>query len=96
MAQNPTSTAALNVVVFPGASLMEIQPVSKGLTRVRCPGCGASQLYTPGPPGVANVAFVHEDDQCPVFLRIKSLLASAPPEIKFALDVLTGMAARRS
>jgi predicted RNA-binding Zn-ribbon protein involved in translation (DUF1610 family) len=53
------------VVLFPGASLMEITPLDDGL-RVRCPGCGNEQVYR----GDRVRDFGHEDG-CPVYARIQ-------------------------
>ena len=73
--------ATPTVVLLPGASLMDIRPLAESMTLVRCPGCGATRLFTSGPAGVtAHVAFVHEDDACPIFVRIQAaLLTCAAP-----------------
>jgi hypothetical protein len=39
--------------------------------RVGCPGCGASQIFS---TATARAAFVHEDDDCPILLRIEAAL----------------------
>jgi hypothetical protein len=65
--QAPTQT----VILLPGASLMAIQPLAPGMTLVRCPGCGAMKVFTSGPAGeITHVAFIHDDDACPILLRI--------------------------
>ncbi len=56
------------LVVFPGASLMDIREVPGGF-EVRCPGCGATQHYQVGPT-VQHGTFVHEDG-CYVHARIQ-------------------------
>ena len=59
------------LLVFPGASLMDIHVVPEGV-RVACPGCGVVQVFTAvGVTGSA--AFVHEDD-CPVHARIREAI----------------------
>ena len=55
----------MKVVLFPGASLMEITSLEDGV-RVRCPGCDKEQDYHDDMSG----DFVHED-RCPVHARIK-------------------------
>ena len=59
------------VLLFPGLSIMECTWLSAGLMVVRCPGCGASQMFsTTTPPAM----FVHEDDDCPILARIEAAL----------------------
>ena len=58
------------LVVFPGASLMDIREVPGGL-EVRCPGCGATQHYQVGPG--QHETFVHEDG-CYVHARIQKTI----------------------
>lgn len=69
--------APLTIVILPGASLLDIQPLADGMTLVRCPGCGATRVFTARPAGAAisHVAFVHEEDDCPVLVRIEAALA---------------------
>lgn len=52
-------------VILPGASLMEIMPLADGFC-VRCPGCGATQVYR----GHGHRVFTH-GDRCEVFARIE-------------------------
>jgi hypothetical protein len=58
---------ATQVIVFPGASLMDITCDDGGL-RVSCPGCHAEQHFHLA--AGALQAFVHED-ACPVHERIE-------------------------
>lgn len=59
------------LLVFPGASLMDIEPVAGGV-RVRCPGCDAEQVFaTPGSGQQRCATFEHEAD-CPVHARIRA------------------------
>jgi len=60
------------LVLLPGASLMEMTPVAGGLN-VRCPGCGAEQLFADGAVGTTSAAFVHAD-RCPVHRRIEQAI----------------------
>lgn len=61
------------VLLFPGASLMEITPLSSGV-QVRCPGCGAVQRFLLSEMGTAgHVAFTHEDG-CAVHSRIQAAI----------------------
>lgn len=63
------------IVVFPGASLMEIRSIGDGATWFRCPGCGATMIFTATSIAVgANRAFVHDNDDCPIFVRIERAL----------------------
>jgi hypothetical protein len=72
MADFGNATSPLTVWLFPGASIMKFTWLSDGLAIVRCPGCGASQLFsTAAPPAT----FVHEDDECPILRRIEAALA---------------------
>lgn len=63
------------VLVFPGLSLMDIEVVAGGQVIVRCPGCGASQLFAlqadeePLPP------FQHQSTGCRIRQRIEAALA---------------------
>lgn len=78
MPDRPTDAAAppLTILVLPGVSLMEIQPLAAGLVVVRCPACGASQVLTTGSTGaIVPATFVHEDDDYPILLRIQAALA---------------------
>ena len=69
------AAAALTLLVLPGASLMEMRTLGTGITLVRCPGCGATKVFTAQPAGgVTSAAFVHEDDACPVLRRIQAAL----------------------
>ena len=70
------AAAALTLLVLPGASLMEVRHLATGITSVRCPGCGATKVFTAPQPagGVTSAAFVHEDDACPVLKRIQAAL----------------------
>jgi len=60
------------IVVFPGASLMALTPTADGGLRVRCPGCGARQVYKP--PVTGELAFVHEAG-CPIHQQIQDAIA---------------------
>jgi hypothetical protein len=51
---------------------MQRRWLSAGLLVVRCPGCGASQMFSTATP---PATFVHEDDDCPIFQRIEAALA---------------------
>lgn len=66
-----SADAPLTVLVFPGLSIMQRRWLSAGLLVVRCPGCGASQIFS-----TANVpaTFVHDDDECPILRRIEAAL----------------------
>jgi hypothetical protein len=67
----PTQT----VVVLPGASLMTIQTLAPDMTLVRCPACGATKALSSGSEGgIIHIAFVHEDDACPILRRIQAAL----------------------
>ncbi|PYR51781.1 MAG: hypothetical protein DMF89_04680 [Acidobacteria bacterium] len=68
-----SATAPFTIVIFPGASLMNIQPLTDGVTLVGCPGCGAVQIFVVGQPPFT--AFVHEDDTCPILRRIQAAMA---------------------
>jgi hypothetical protein len=58
--------------LIPGASIMKITWLSAGSAILRCPACGASQVFsTASPPPT----FVHEDDDCPILRRIEAALA---------------------
>lgn len=59
------------VIVFPGASLMDITPDGGGL-RVRCPGCGREQVYDGGDAA----EFVHESG-CDVERRVRNGLTQS-------------------
>ena len=61
------------VVIFPGASLMEIQQLAADTQLVRCPGCGATMVMIVRPG--AYEEFVHADEECPVLVRIEAALA---------------------
>ena len=66
----------LTVLVLPGVSLMDIQPLAAGLVVVGCPACGASQVFTAGSTGaIVPAVFVHENENCPILLRIEAALA---------------------
>lgn len=74
MADRPTDAdAPLTIVIFPGASLLDIRPLTDGMALVRCPGCGATMVLAAGSD--AHGEFVHEDDECPVLVRIEAALA---------------------
>jgi predicted RNA-binding Zn-ribbon protein involved in translation (DUF1610 family) len=57
------------VVMFPGASLMEITAHDDALS-VRCPGCGNEQTYR----AFDEETFIHEE-RCPTYARIKQAIA---------------------
>lgn len=68
--------APLTIVILPGASLLDIRPLPNGMALVRCPGCGATAVFTARSVGaVSHVTFVHEDDECPILARIEAALA---------------------
>jgi hypothetical protein len=68
--------APVTIVILPGASLLDIRWLADGTTLVRCPGCGATLVYTVQSAGaVSHMAFVHEEDDCPVLARIEAALA---------------------
>lgn len=56
------------VLVFPGASLMDISAGPEGIA-VRCPGCEARELWRPE-AGAFRVEAFHHEDGCPVHARI--------------------------
>lgn len=60
------------IYLFPGLSIMERHWLSAGMLFVRCPGCGASLLYSTADP---PTTFVHEDDDCPILRRIEGAIA---------------------
>lgn len=60
------------VLMFPGLSIMEQRWLSPGLLLVRCPGCGASLVYSTADPATM---FVHEDEDCPILRRIEAAIA---------------------
>ena len=71
-----SDAAPLTIVILPGASLLDIQPLAPDMTLVRCPACGATKVFRARSAGaVSHVAFVHADDECPVLARIESALA---------------------
>ena len=73
---NRPSNSALTIVMFPGLSLMEVQRLAFDTVRYRCPGCGATMTLTSrSAAAVSHVTFVHEDDACPVLVRIEAALA---------------------
>jgi hypothetical protein len=55
----------MKLLVFPGASLMEITPLDDGGLLVRCPGCGHEQVFR----GTGERGFTH-GERCPVFAKI--------------------------
>jgi hypothetical protein len=62
----------LTIVVF-GASLLEVDTSSPGVMRVRCPGCGAKQIFvTTGAKGTVLAPPFHLSDDCSVWQRIRS------------------------
>ncbi|HYT73515.1 MAG TPA: hypothetical protein VEL79_02095 [Vicinamibacterales bacterium] len=67
-----SDSAPVTVIVFPGLSIMQRRWLSAGLLIVRCPGCGASQLFS---TATAPAPFVHEDEDCPILLRIEAAFA---------------------
>ena len=58
------------VVLMPGASLMEMTPVTGGL-QVRCPACGQVQVFADDGEGLTS--FVHGDG-CSVHRQIVDAL----------------------
>ena len=58
------------VLLFPGASLMDITTTSTGV-RVRCPGCKQVQNMTAIDGAIQTAAFVHDDD-CQIYKRIQT------------------------
>ena len=72
MSDRPATPLPLTILIFPGASLMEFHWLSIGLVVVRCPGCGASQMFS---TMTAPMDFMHEDDDCPILRRIQAALA---------------------
>ena len=62
------------VVLFPGASLMDISEVHGGLA-VRCPGCDATEMWRIKAGSVRDEVFRHED-ACPVHARIEAAIQS--------------------
>ena len=66
------------LVVFPGASLMDIRPVAGGV-EVHCPGCDTTQLFRGDEPGTMRQdAFEHAGD-CPVHMYIMYIEAAIRP-----------------
>jgi hypothetical protein len=81
MPDGSSDTVPVTIVIFPGASLMEIRSLAVGITLVRCPGCDATLLVAQTVP--SHLAFVHEDPDCPILARIKAALA----QVRTALAV---------
>ena len=76
--RNPRDTPPVMLLILPGVSLMDVQLVVPGVVVVRCPGCGASQLFAAAPTGeMTEAAFVHQDERRPIRLRIEAALAKA-------------------
>ena len=66
----------VTLILFPGASLMEIRSLAVGVTSVRCPGCGAIMVLTSKRArSPSHLAFIHEDPDCPILARIEATLA---------------------
>lgn len=69
--------APLTVVVFPGASLLDIQRLADSILLVRCPGCGATMVLTAESARAgSHLTFVHEAEDCPVLVRIETVLVA--------------------
>ena len=60
------------VIAFPGASVMDITFVTARQFIVRCPGCGASQLFSLPPNGSTLPPFLHKSTACPIRQRIEA------------------------
>jgi hypothetical protein len=58
----------MRILLFPGASLMQLTPVAGGL-RVRCPGCGHTEIVR---DNQRAVDFRHRDGRCPVLRRLEA------------------------
>lgn len=72
MTETPTT-----VVLFPGGSLMDIRMLTVDTALIRCPGCGATMVFTARSVGATSqITFLHEDDECPVLKRIEAVLAA--------------------
>jgi hypothetical protein len=66
------------VLTLPGVSLMNVHLGGPGLAVVRCPGCGASQVFAAAPTvKMTEPAFIHQDEHCPIRLRIEAALVRA-------------------
>jgi hypothetical protein len=52
---------------------MDIQALAIGI-RIRCPGCGASQVLTYSSAEYTRSVFLHERDDCPILLQIEAAL----------------------
>jgi hypothetical protein len=75
MAERARSFGGPPTVLFlPGASLLDILPLTDGMALVRCPGCGATKVFT-ARPAAGHEVFVHELHDCPVLARIEAGLA---------------------
>ena len=58
--------------MFPGGSLMDIELIAADLIAVRCPACGAKQLFPVQRNGTTWLTgFLHETEQCPILKRIE-------------------------
>ena len=64
----------VTIIIFPGASLMDIPSLAVGMTLIRCPGCGAS-LVIAGTTLPSQLDFVHGSLDCPILARIETALA---------------------
>jgi hypothetical protein len=65
------------VLVFPGASLMEITATSTGVL-VRCPGCEQVQHMMATAGAIQTAAFLHKE-VCPVQRRIQTAIRVDDP-----------------
>jgi hypothetical protein len=65
------------VLLFPGATLMELTPTAGGL-RVRCPGCRATRVVH---DDETDVTFKHEE-HCPVYHRIEAATRRYAQKVK--------------
>jgi hypothetical protein len=61
------------LLVFPGSSLMDLTLLAPGVILIRCPGCGAVKVLAVHACRDAGL-FYHEDDSCPVLLRVEAAL----------------------
>ncbi len=52
---------------------MQLRWLSAGLLVVRCPSCGASQMFSTATP---PETFVHKNDDCPILVRVEAALAT--------------------
>lgn len=78
LGENSAGDAGPMILILPGLSLMDVQPLTVGVVVVRCPGCGAAQVFAAAPTGeMTEAAFVHQNEQCPIRLRIEAAIAKA-------------------